>query len=151
MTQLYVATLAFKRSLQLEVALVLKHKGPAHLHGKWNGIGGKVEVGESPVGAAMRELHEEAGIAVQKDDMVAIEHQRFEILTPSEHHIYWYAVNVPDETAMPPANDIGEPLKWFSTGWLLHLLCPVVLAPNLEYLVPKARTFLRTGRLARPA
>jgi 8-oxo-dGTP diphosphatase len=150
MTQLYVATLAFKRN-QSEVALVRKAKGPAILHGKWNGIGGKIEVGESPVGAAIRELCEEAGIAVEKDDMVGIEHQRFYILTPEECHVYWYAVNVPNETDMPEANDVGELLKWTPTNWLSHIACPIALCPNVNYLVPKAVVFLRTERLARPA
>lgn len=149
MTQLYVATLAFKRN-QSMVAMVRKTRGPAILHGKWNGIGGKIDLGESPVGAAIRELHEEAGIVVQKDDMVSIEHQRFNILTTEECHVYWYAVNVPNGTEMPDANDVGELLKWVPTNWLSHLGCPIATSPNIEYLVPKAVTFLRKDPLDRP-
>jgi 8-oxo-dGTP pyrophosphatase MutT (NUDIX family) len=120
------------------------------LHNKWNGIGGKIELGESPVGAAIRELREEAGIAVPKDNMVRIEYQRFHILTPHEAHVYWYAANVPDDTDLPPANDVGELLRWVPTNWLVHMACPINLSMNIEYLVPKAMTFLRTDPLDRP-
>lgn len=151
MIKLYVGTFVFKREDRY-VALVQKDtKGKLpFLDGKWNGIGGKVEPGESPVGAAMRELREEAGIVVEKDNMVIVEHQRFDILTPNEHHIYWYATRVSDHVDLPPANDVGEALKWVPTHWvggaIGHILCP-----NLDYLIPKATVFLRTDRLARPS
>lgn len=37
--------------------------------GKWTGFGGKVEAGESPAAAAIRELAEETGIATQAGDL----------------------------------------------------------------------------------
>lgn len=45
-----------------KVLLGLKKRGFGA--GKWNGFGGKVEVGEKIVDAAKREIYEEAGIAV---------------------------------------------------------------------------------------
>lgn len=44
------------------VALILKNK-PAFLAGKFNGLGGKVEPGETSWGAMDREFKEEAGVA----------------------------------------------------------------------------------------
>ncbi len=37
--------------------------------GKWNGFGGKVEAGEDPKSAIIRELKEEAGVDVAPDDL----------------------------------------------------------------------------------
>ncbi len=50
-----------------EILLGLKKAGFAV--GKWNGFGGKIEPGESPQGAAVRELYEEASIAVDRLDL----------------------------------------------------------------------------------
>lgn len=46
-----------------EIALIVKNK-PKWQEGKLNGIGGKIEPGELPVGAMRREFREEAGIHV---------------------------------------------------------------------------------------
>ncbi len=45
--------------------ILMLHRGtrPEDFHaGKWNGLGGKLEAGESPREAASREIHEEAGL-----------------------------------------------------------------------------------------
>lgn len=147
MTQLYTATLVFKRNFE-RVALVKKLKGPAHLHGKWNGIGGKFEPAESPVGAAMRELQEETGLNVFKDDMVMIEHQRLFVLTPEEAHLYWFATHLPGEPVLPSYNDVGEQLTWVPVDWVAS--GDILLCPNVVYLIPKAICWLKTDRLARP-
>ena len=43
-----------------EVLLIKKNR-PEFQKGKWNGIGGKVEVGETPIDAMVREFWEETG------------------------------------------------------------------------------------------
>lgn len=40
-----------------------KRKGDAHL-GKWNGLGGKLDAGESPDDCVVREVREESGLTV---------------------------------------------------------------------------------------
>ncbi len=43
---------------------------PGDFHaGKWNGLGGKLEPGESPLEAARRELAEESGLEVRESDL----------------------------------------------------------------------------------
>lgn len=59
----YCAGFLFTPSKE-EVALVLKTKGPPALHGKLNGIGGKLELNETPYQAMVREFEEEAGLKV---------------------------------------------------------------------------------------
>lgn len=44
------------------VLLIKKERGPSFNIGKWNGIGGKIEVGEGPRGCMAREFKEESGI-----------------------------------------------------------------------------------------
>lgn len=55
-----------------EVLLGLKKKGLGA--GKWNGFGGKVEIGESIEAAARRELEEEAGLLATAVDASGIVH-----------------------------------------------------------------------------
>lgn len=156
----YVAVLAFSQS-ESHVAMVQKRsKKLPHLDGRWNGIGGKMEIGESPVGAAMREFREETGVQLYQQDMVFVEHQRFtEGLAHGEgrycqgDEIYWYAVRSPAGTMVPAQNDVGETLAWIPVKHLQAILDNATgggLCPNLEYLVPKAIVMLRTPFLDRP-
>lgn len=48
----------------LEFLFLSQHNG-AFNEGKWNGFGGKVEVGETIVEGAVREMQEESGLVVQ--------------------------------------------------------------------------------------
>jgi 8-oxo-dGTP pyrophosphatase MutT (NUDIX family) len=118
-----------------------------------------MEIGESPVGAAMREFTEETGIAVTKDDMVFVEHQRFINgvgITGARYcegdEIYWYATILPlgAISKLPVINDAGENLTWAEVEGL-QVRSGILLCPNLEYLIPKAIVFLRTPYLDRPA
>lgn len=52
---------------QGEVLLAQRPEGK-RLAGKWEFPGGKVEAGESPEAAMVRELHEELGITVKQED-----------------------------------------------------------------------------------
>lgn len=58
---------------QFGTILILKSR-PAWIAGKWNGVGGKIEPGESVVDAMVREFCEETGL-------VAEAHQWRELLT----------------------------------------------------------------------
>lgn len=50
------------------VALIKKNRGPAENIGKWNGLGGKLEVGETPEDAMSREFKEESGVEIPAAD-----------------------------------------------------------------------------------
>ncbi len=58
-----------------EILLGLKKAGFAT--GKWNGFGGKIEPGESPVAAAARELYEEVSIRVERQDLAPVAYLDF--------------------------------------------------------------------------
>jgi 8-oxo-dGTP diphosphatase len=47
--------------------MVYRNKKPNDIHaGKWNGLGGKVEAGESPEACIKREVEEEAGLFIHE-------------------------------------------------------------------------------------
>jgi 8-oxo-dGTP diphosphatase len=47
--------------------MVHRIKKPNDMHqGKWNGLGGKLEPGETPEECAIREIYEESGLSVKK-------------------------------------------------------------------------------------
>lgn len=58
----YVAGFAF--TTDGHVALIRKNK-PDFQRGKWNGIGGKIEDGETPHQAMVREFREETGVVIE--------------------------------------------------------------------------------------
>ncbi len=59
-----IATLCYvKRNGQTLMMHRNKRENDMHL-GKWNGLGGKLEAGETPEACALREIYEESGLAV---------------------------------------------------------------------------------------
>ena len=81
--QQYVAGLLFDNE-STRVALVLKNR-PAWQAGNFNAIGGKIEFGETPDQAMVREFAEEAGI-----EMLGWDYQ-FCLARPNEYEVYFYA------------------------------------------------------------
>lgn len=61
----YVAGFFFSEDL-MKVALIRKNK-PEWQRGLLNGVGGKIEAGESPLDAMQREFFEEAGVMTLRD------------------------------------------------------------------------------------
>ena len=61
-----LATLCYlKRNNKTLMLHRIKKKDDIH-EGKWNGLGGKFEKGESPEECAIREVREESGIKINK-------------------------------------------------------------------------------------
>lgn len=67
--------------------VLIEKKRPAWQAGKLNGVGGKIELGESPIQAMVREFHEEIGFLTIKDDWIP-----FGILKDDRSyivHLFW--------------------------------------------------------------
>lgn len=64
-----LATLAYVKRHHQGVSQTLmlhKQRPNDYHHGKWNGLGGKFEQGESPEACLLREVHEESGLTVEQ-------------------------------------------------------------------------------------
>ena len=67
-----LATLCYVRS-EGKTLMVLRDKKEGDIHfGKWNGLGGKIESGESPRDCVIREVFEESGIKLENPILIGI-------------------------------------------------------------------------------
>jgi 8-oxo-dGTP diphosphatase len=66
------ATLAFVFDTSLDQVLLIRKQKPVGHAGLLNGLGGKVEPGESHLDCVIREVHEEAGILIPKEKWIKI-------------------------------------------------------------------------------
>lgn len=127
--QQYVAGLLFDDNAE-HVALVLKNR-PAWQAGNFNAIGGKIEPGEGPSDAMIREFAEEAGVEI--DWMF-----QFVLSRPGEYEVYFFAafstealdavVTVEDEPIV-----ICDPLNLppntiFNIRWIIPLIMDQTVA-----------------------
>jgi 8-oxo-dGTP diphosphatase len=108
------------------VVLVKKNK-PEWQAGKLNGVGGKVELGESYQEAMTREFEEETGVRIDNWDYVLT-------LFAGEHDIAFYGRQVFPET-IALARTVEEEeiiVRPYRT------LQPWEIIPNLEWIIPLA-------------
>lgn len=110
--------------------LVARRDGTQHLAGAWEFPGGKIEHGEEPAVAALRELHEETGLkAGSADPLLVFVHDypdrrlRFhafvvtgvagDVATDGGRAFAWVAPSSLDDLTMPEANRaILRALRW---------------------------------------
>ena len=53
--------------------MVYRNKKPNDIHaGKWNGLGGKFEAGETPEECVLREIREESGLSIQNPKLCGL-------------------------------------------------------------------------------
>lgn len=80
-----LATLCYVR-YNGKTLMLFRNKKENDVHeGKWNGLGGKLEDGESPEECAIREVKEESGLVVENPRLKGI--LTFPLFTPGED---WY-------------------------------------------------------------
>ena len=67
------AVLGYLTNDDNKVLMMLRNKKPGDIHkGKWNGLGGKIEQGESPEEAFRREVQEESGLQIVKPTLAGM-------------------------------------------------------------------------------
>lgn len=68
-------------------------RGAADYHsGKWNGLGGKAELDESPLETARREFHEEAGVLLEESAFIPIGTLLFPNFKPKKNEDWFVTV-----------------------------------------------------------
>ena len=96
---------------------LMLHKVRGYQRGKWNGLGGKFEPGESPEACMRREVLEESGLRVE-----AAELKGFITFPTFDGQDDWYAFVyvVKAFSGEPRSSDEGE-LRWVKTSELSGL------------------------------
>lgn len=108
---------------------ITQRAADAHMANKWEFPGGKIEAGESPEQALVRELQEETGIhALSYQLFETIEHQF------SDRHItlWFYLV---EQWKGEPWGKEQQPGRWVKKGHLIADEFPPANAPIIEKLM----------------
>lgn len=115
---LKLATLAYVRRAD-ETLMLRRNAEPGALHaGRWNGLGGKFEPGESPEACLRREVLEESGLTVLAAELKGfITFPRFEAGTV-DWYVWVYLVTSFSGTLTPSAE--GD-LFWVPTAEVANL------------------------------
>lgn len=109
------------------VLLVLK-KRPKWQEGRLNLVGGKVEEGETPQQAALRELKEESGFEV-KDDMIS----KLGVILGVNCIIHCFSASVGDKVDPKPRDEEDELVTWYCWEKVKD---DYRLIPNLRIIIP---------------
>lgn len=113
-----------------KVALIRKAR-PAWQAGKLNGIGGRVNPGETPLDAQVREFREETEV----DGLTRDDWRPFAVLSGKDDNGQWTVVFFAARTtqAFDLQTDNDEKPEWLS---LVGLLDRSDIVPNLKWLIP---------------
>lgn len=117
------------------VALIRKAR-PEWCAGRYNGVGGKVEAGETPLAAMVREFREETGIATAESDWTHCVTLRWGGPAEADRRaggiVYFYRAR-PWLTGPAPELVCAEDEP---VGWYRRDILPMHCVPNLYWLVP---------------
>jgi len=118
--------------LHREGRVLLLHRRRSPNAGVWNGIGGKLEPGEDPYAACIREVREETGLAVADPHLRAVL-----VVTVQASGDVWilYVFAAPAPPGRPTPSDEGD-LRWVAAGQIGSLRTPA----DLPLLLPHVLT-----------
>lgn len=114
------------------VTLIRKNK-PAWQKGLLNGVGGKIEIGETPVEAMSREFREETGLIVAQDKWTPVTEMRFRTQGATGCGIFCFAAYL--YPGAVPVSTTDEIVGVFTVQDVMRH--PKII-PNLRWLVPMA-------------
>jgi 8-oxo-dGTP diphosphatase len=123
-------------------ALLTRRKAGSHLAGLWEMPGGKVEEGEDPKDALVRELREEIGVEVAVGSSVCVTFHRYEDAQKAVLLLFYEVTRVAGSPE-PRALDVAE-LRWASAEDLDGLDFP----PADVEVIDLVRTRLSRGARA---
>jgi len=122
-------TLCFLREGN-RVLLLYRRKPPNS--GLWNGVGGKMEAGEDPYTACIREVAEETGLAITDPLLRAL--LVVSVLTPPELWVIFVFI-VAAPAGLPVSSEEGD-VSWVD----LTALPTMQMPPDLPLILPRVFT-----------
>lgn len=134
MKQLFVVAVALK-DVQGRILLAQRPEGKA-MAGLWEFPGGKVEPGETPEAALIRELHEELGIAVVQADLTPLtfaSHHYDATDDRAAFHLFMPLYGCTAWQGIPKALEHAA-LEWVSPNQLSRYPMPEADVPLVEWL-----------------
>ena len=110
--------------------LLLHRRRPPNA-GKWNAIGGKIEPGEDPFAACIREVREETGLAISDPKLRALL-----VITVHETDELWviYVFRAPAPAGEVATSEEGD-LRWVDADEILTLRTPADLPVILPQIL----------------
>lgn len=99
--------------------LLINRAKPPHM-GLWNGIGGSIEKGETPLECIIREVWEEAGLSVQSLRFAGIV-TWVEPMATEISGMYAYVADVDESRTRNPEATAEGILSWFPVEWVKHI------------------------------
>jgi 8-oxo-dGTP diphosphatase len=96
--------------------LLSQRKGGTHLEGAWEFPGGKVEAGEDPRAALVRELREELGVDATVGDIVCVTFHRYEEADKAVLLLF-YEATLTAGSPEPKALDVAA-VQWADASFL---------------------------------
>lgn len=113
---MYKYTVCFVKN-ENNILMLNREKSP--IMGVWNGVGGKIEKGETPDEGALREVFEETGIRVERYFSKGT--VSWETSTGELDGIYVYLYEVTNHLKLETPNKTREGiLDWKSIDWILN-------------------------------
>lgn len=108
---------------------ITQRAADAHMAHKWEFPGGKIEAGETPQDAVIRELQEEVGIAATS----LHQFDKLEYQFPDRHITLWFWLV--DGWEGEPWGKEGQPGRWVAQQELVAEEFPPANAPVIEKLI----------------
>lgn len=125
----YVCGFAFTHTHhETNVALIHKRHGPDVVVGRLNGIGGKIERGETIHEAMVREFKEEAGVLIPKWDPFC------KMNVPPYGTVFMFSAIISSELAKEVRGREDEEIQWVDVRKMPYYN----VVPNLKWLIPMA-------------
>lgn len=111
-----LGTLCYVRNGSQTLMMYRESKDHAHV-GKWNGLGGKMERGETPEESVIRELKEESGLEIRPTLRGRVIFPAFEV-QPEDWHVYIFTA---DDFSGELSQSSEGRLEWVNDKDLLKL------------------------------
>ena len=124
--------------------LIAQRPPGKHLAGLWEFPGGKMEPGESPAQAAIREVREETGLLIPEDNIALLREDG-----DAGYHLYTLVAVVPREVLLTATTMEEEPVRVQAIASALQQWrdAPQSAAPDMPMLLVMARDYSGLGSL----